>query len=213
MATSNKAKHNSHGLTKTLSAIGAAVITVTAATHAATVQITFTNNHVINNNVGDLMFADLTGDNIDDIVLGAVSKPPFSTNGIQRSIAGRQAVADQTFISGVGYFYGAQAAGSNSEASSRSLAQQYYLMSIPITDARINGGTPTTAWMETHASASSGNYKITITRLVFDDASTAAPSGVTANGAAFAEWVPVPEPSSTALFGLGSLALLIRRRG
>ena len=65
-------------------------------------------------------------------------------------------------------------------------------------------------WATTGTSAS-----LKIHRLIFDDASTAAPSGVAFTDEAYREWgvSAVPEPGSNlALLALGAGGLTLRRR-
>jgi hypothetical protein len=49
-------------------------------------------------------------------------------------------------------------------------------------------------------------------RLIFDDASATAPTGLTSDSPAFPAWSAVPEPSSLGLLALGAGGLLARRR-
>jgi hypothetical protein len=55
---------------------------------------------------------------------------------------------------------------------------------------------------------------VTVNRLVFDDATGDAISGLSVSHAAYAEYVPaaVPEPSGLGLLALGAGGLLARRR-
>jgi hypothetical protein len=53
---------------------------------------------------------------------------------------------------------------------------------------------------------------VQIHRLIFDDAFTTAPTGLTSASTGIQEWSAVPEPSSLGLLALGAGGLLARRR-
>jgi hypothetical protein len=86
-------------------------------------------------------------------------------------------------------------------------------LSFNFTDARINGGSATFAWLEVHAfNTGLEDHTVEFTRLVFDNASTARPELAPIAGQPLPEWSAIPEPSSFALLGLGAAGLLARRR-
>ena len=87
----------------------------------------------------------------------------------------------------------------------------------PITfiDHRINNNTPTAGWLQVNAfNTSATDHTVEFSRLIFDNASTTAPIGVTV-GATYDTWQvsAVPEPGSNlALLVLGAGGLTLRRR-
>ena len=86
---------------------------------------------------------------------------------------------------------------------------------LSFSDARINGGAITTGWLDVGAAGGALNAAVQISRLIFDDASTAAPS--ITEELTYPEWgastSAVPEAStSLGLLALGAGGLLTRRR-
>ena len=89
------------------------------------------------------------------------------------------------------------------------------LVAFAFSDTGINGGAATSAWLEMDAySAPGGEKRLQIHRLIFDDSSTVAPTGVSL-GATYPTFgvSAVPEPGSNlALLALGAGGLTLRRR-
>jgi hypothetical protein len=104
---------------------------------------------------------------------------------------------------------GAFAAGS-SNAVFRGLA------AVVFSDENIRNGTQTYGWLDITAVANHpGEKRLTVHRLIFDDASTTAPTGLTSASTGIPEWQvsAVPEPGSNlALLALGAGGLTLRRR-
>jgi hypothetical protein len=87
-----------------------------------------------------------------------------------------------------------------------------YLNPITFTDQRINGGSPTGAWLQVNAfNTNTTNHTVELSRLIFDTESTTRPAFASIPGAQ-TEWSAVPEPSSLGLLALGAGGLLLRRR-
>jgi len=84
---------------------------------------------------------------------------------------------------------------------------------VQFTDSRIHGAV-TFGWLDVTVSAGVQAQWVQIHRLIFDDASTTAPTGVAYTDAAYPAFVAaVPEPGSNlALLALGAGGLTLRRR-
>lgn len=76
----------------------------------------------------------------------------------------------------------------------------------------MNGGFVTNGWLDVSATSGPAGQQVRIHRLIFDDASVTAPTGVTSSSPTFTEWQAIPEPSSLGLLALGAGGLLARRR-
>lgn len=72
----------------------------------------------------------------------------------------------------------------------------------------------TNGWLDISASSGPAGLEVRINRLIFDDASTTAPSGVAYTDSDYPKWegTAVPEPSSFGMLALGAGGLLARRR-
>jgi hypothetical protein len=57
-----------------------------------------------------------------------------------------------------------------------------------------------------------GEQRVTVHRLIFDDDTGGAISGLNVTDPAFSEFAAIPEPSSLGLLALGAGGLLARRR-
>ena len=90
------------------------------------------------------------------------------------------------------------------------------LAPVAFSDANIRNGTQTNGWLDITAMATHpGEKRLTVHRLIFDDASTTAPTGLTSASTGIPEWQvsAVPEPGSNlALLALGAGGLTLRRR-
>lgn len=194
-----------------------------AASHAATVQITLTGN-MISSSGGNQLVADITGDGTDDVtfsnvVLGS-NEVAINING-DRAHATFQVITSSSVTTYGTYFntfsqFNADAqfanGGVGTPASVASAARNIkYLNPVTFTDSRINGGLPTDGYLEVNSIAAGlGANSVTLTRFVFDDASTTRPTGVLTT-TQYTEAVLIPEPSSLTLLALGAGGLLARR--
>jgi hypothetical protein len=179
--------------------------------NAAIVQITFANNYVANTGNGGIAHftADLTGDGNDDLIAG------ISPNhaGLDSMVSSSRVAVAQIYNkpNGVASVW-VNVGSSNITTNSNSLNLRGLAMMM-FTDSGINAGALTYGFLDTTSIVTypSGEY-IHVNRLIFDDASTSAPTGVAYTDAAYSEWVAVPEPSSLGLLALGAGGLLTRRR-
>jgi len=176
--------------------------------HAATVQITLTGN-ALSSTGGNTLFGDLTGDGTADVFFVS---PNFGNFRAQVNILG--ALISAGGSNSTGYFLDAQFANSGVGTARivvftpRSIN---YLNPITFTDSRINGGATTNGYLQVNAfSTSDSRHTVALTRLVFDDASTIAPTGLS-TGTTYTPWVVIPEVSSLVLLALGAGGLAFRR--
>ena len=220
----NPIKKNHDALLRTgAMALAAAGASTTA--HAATVQITFQNSF-ISSTSGNYLDDDFGGDGIDDIHGAAFTGTvPTGFAGVRRSGSAR--VGD-----GAGRLVGAWGAAGGRHFSAQlsvrgvrgafvhhsflpPVVVERMFVRVLFTDAAIRGAAATTGYLDLTASAtSSWEKRVTVNRLVFDDATGDAISGLSVSDAAYAEFVPaaVPEPSGLGLLALGAGGLLARRR-
>ena len=199
---------------------GALTSGLSGAIHAATVQINLTGNTISSNGENNLV-ADITGDgnsdvtfsatsvysglvyiNIDGGKVGGYNQLASSTTGNGAVVSFTKALADAQFRAGG---YGVPATGGRSSSFDIK-----YLNPVTFTDQRINGGIPTDGFLEVNMIAAGSNASsVTLTRFVFDDSSTARPTGVD-TGTTYTEFVP--ETSSLTLLALGAGGLMLRRK-
>lgn len=175
--------------------------------NAAIVQITFANNYVANTGNGGIAHftADLTGDGNDDLIAG------ISPNhaGLDSMVSSSRVAIAQIYR---GTSVWVNVGSSDITANSNSLNLRGLAMMM-FTDSGINAGALTYGFLDTTSIVTypSGEY-IHVNRLIFDDASTSAPTGVAYTDAAYPSYGAVPEPSSLGLLALGAGGLLTRRR-
>jgi hypothetical protein len=190
-----------------------ALAATTASSQAATVQITLTGNKL--SSTGNQLNADLTGDLVADTSL---SMAQFGTGQVKVRLGGANREISAKFVAGESY-YGVDArfaAGVGVESSVGARPKSIsYLNPVTFSDARINGGSPTGAWLQVNAfNTSATSQTVELARLIFDDASTTRP-GFSSIPGVQTEWQvsAVPEPGSNlALLALGAGGLTLRRR-
>ena len=174
-------------------ALGLGLAAASHSAQAATVQITLGGSNwtytVLNVSQARI---DVTGDGTTDGV-------NFIKNPTQLVLAGSTAnIATATFDEDGGSIYSVPA-------------------KFDFTDLRINGGAPTIGWAQGVGSAASNNsLSVTLTRIVFDNASTAAPSDFQPSAGAYTEWsatsTAVPEPGTFIPAAVLVAGALLRRR-
>ncbi|TAE73761.1 MAG: PEP-CTERM sorting domain-containing protein [Verrucomicrobia bacterium] len=185
--------------------------------NAAIVQITLSGNR-LNSQFGNsfnALNADLTGDSTADITISGVNFDPIGYGAIVLINGNR--VSAQSFFTGSYQGVDAQFAGNGVgvAAAGGAPSSAKYLNPITFIDSRINSGASTQGYLEVESRVSSSGgitSSVTLTRLVFNDASTTLTPGGLGTGTTYTEWAPVPETSSLGLLALGAGGLLARRR-
>ena len=184
-------------------AVGALAIAGASAANAATVQITF-NGSYISSTGGNQLDTDIGDDGSSDIRGLAFASIAFAyvgntTVGIATGGFGKSgAIAGAVDVRGAG----------NQGVTATALKR------VSFTDSNVRGGLQTTGYVHVTAEASaSGEKKVTLNRLIFDDATGGDITGLNVN-TTYATYVAsaVPEPSSLGLLALGAGGLLARRR-
>ena len=183
--------------------------------HAATVQITLTGN-MISTNGGIQLLGDLTGDGTADVVFAnPLIRLPSTAGGYADGV--RVTILGAIVRASPGSRYYLRAQFANGGVGIEGTVYAYvpgsinYLNPITFTDARINGGATTNGYLQVNAfNTSRSNHTVALTRLVFDDASTIAPTGLS-TGTTYTPWVVIPEVSSLGLLALGAGGLAFRR--
>jgi hypothetical protein len=197
--------------------VGALATAGASTASAAIVQITFTGN-VLSTSTGLAAFVpDLTGNGTADVsgFMLTTYAPRVQLSNLDS--AGAIAWAGPLVSSTDGPLVGlAIKFGLNpvSSVEGGDFLTGRKVVPMRFTDARINNGAPTDAWVDVEAWAQTAGElgRLEIHRLIFDDASVTGPTGVSSASSAFPEWQAIPEPSSLALLALGAGGLLARRR-
>jgi hypothetical protein len=219
----NPIKQNHEAMLRT-GAMALAAAGASTAAHAATVQITFLNSFVsttsgiaaLDTDFGGDLVHDLEGVSFRAVTTGSARvymfPPELDIFGYPlRQLAARGRAAGEGVVSAVGGIGN----GWNG-VHGQSVAVFSLLVPFTLVDTGVRGGAPTTGWIDMTATGrSTGELgRVDVHRFVFDDATGAAPVGVSHADAAFPEngAAAVPEPSGLGLLALGAGGLLARRR-
>lgn len=151
---------------------------------AATVQINLGTSATSSGNsiTANTLLADITGDGVDDFSPFSVA-PIFSTDPTDPNVYALRVRSGTDVIVGAGFIsqlssYTLQY-GSAFGAASVATIDGRVLVPIAFQDARINSGAQTNGFLEARIDNNSQiSHTITFIRLVFNDASTVAPSNV-----------------------------------
>ena len=185
-------------ITSSSAMIGAAAA---SSASARTVQITLQNEQATasTTSASNTFTGDFTGDGVNDVPSwggSAFSGPAVPVTGFKaylRTVA--TFTGPQTgrvgFASVSGVSAGQQQNAGNPVSNSA-------LIPFVFTDARINGGAATNAWLEVNASNTATSATVRAVRSVFDDASTARPTDAVAGGSN-REFVSTVSPRKTSL--------------
>ncbi len=182
--------------------VGALATAGVSVAGGATVQITFGNNVVSLSSGVSNFVPDLTGDGTVDVFGFATTATGFV--GVSWAGGWLGEATSNTGSIVLGGVPGGWVPGTTRG-----------LVPFTFSDAGIHNGDATSGFVDVEGWATVGtSASVKIHRLIFDDASTAAPSGVAYTDADFPEYVAaVPEPSSNlALLALGVGGLTLRRR-
>jgi len=197
-------------------AAATAATAATGAAQAATVQIDLVNNS-ISSTEGTVNYStDLSGGGSASWG-GQVSWVNAASVHIAQNDPYNVAYAIATVTTGFRTAYRAVVPGYSTAAPGGSVTG---FLRVTFSDPDINGGAASEGFLEVTASAISAFIaEITLNRLVFDDASTTRPSGVTVGVAVSSigsvengVFSPVPEPSSFGLLALGAGGVALRRQ-
>jgi hypothetical protein len=197
--------------------VGALATAGASAANGATVQITFDNNVVSSTN-GLANFApDLTGDTVNELDAVFSADRASVWRAVGEVMVGRAMYVNTYVVSfGMSTFVRASVFGLGNTKVNSGAAVKEGLVQILFSDSQINNGEITRGWLDVEAQADfDGERTVQIHRLIFDNASTTAPTGVAYTDADYPEWgvAAVPEPGSNlALLALGAGGLTLRRR-
>jgi hypothetical protein len=186
-------------------AVGALAIAGASAANGATVQITF-NGSYISSTGGNHLVTDFGGDGTGDNLRG------YTEAAGVRLYWGSGYQVGGAFNNGFPIVFVEQSSAMGSFGGGGTVNLRGITRGVSFTDANVRDGASTLGYLDITSTVDGPEKRVTVNRLIFDDATGGAITGLTANDAAYTTYSAVPEPSSLGLLALGAGGLLARRR-